>query len=252
METSESEAGGPSASSWPTTSPTSWSTSARCCSLEGFDVAGTGLDADSAVQLVHRLQPDVALLDLRMPGGGPRGRSPHRVAQPGDPHRDLLVGGRRARPPPAPAGRDRRVRREGLHPRPARRRHPVGRRRATPTSTPPSTGSPWTSSPSRLHAEEQDALQQMRRRDRITRAISSIGYRIVAPADRATCPPARSGRSRRSPGSRTVRRGRPSSGSRTLTGPGCGCPSSWRWPAPPSATWPTSGPTWPWRSTSAR
>src|SRR5918995_766951 len=37
---------------------------------EGFDVAGTAIDADSAVQLVHHVQPDVALLDLRMPGGG--------------------------------------------------------------------------------------------------------------------------------------------------------------------------------------
>ncbi|MGH9273802.1 MAG: EAL domain-containing protein [Acidimicrobiales bacterium] len=38
--------------------------------LEGFDVAGTAGDVDGAVQLVHHLQPDVVLLDLRMPGGG--------------------------------------------------------------------------------------------------------------------------------------------------------------------------------------
>lgn len=38
--------------------------------LEGFDVAGSAADADGAVQLAYRLHPDVALLDLRMPGGG--------------------------------------------------------------------------------------------------------------------------------------------------------------------------------------
>lgn len=38
--------------------------------LEGFDVAGTAEDADGAVQLAHHLHPDVALLDLHMPGGG--------------------------------------------------------------------------------------------------------------------------------------------------------------------------------------
>ena len=38
--------------------------------LEGFVVIGTATDADGVVQLAHRLEPDVALLDLRMPGGG--------------------------------------------------------------------------------------------------------------------------------------------------------------------------------------
>ena len=38
--------------------------------LEGFVVVGTATDADGVVQLAHRLEPDVALLDLRMPGGG--------------------------------------------------------------------------------------------------------------------------------------------------------------------------------------
>lgn len=38
--------------------------------LEGFDVAGAASDADGAVQLADHMHPDVALLDLRMPGGG--------------------------------------------------------------------------------------------------------------------------------------------------------------------------------------
>lgn len=38
--------------------------------LEGFDVAGTAHDADSAVLEVTNLRPDVVLLDLHMPGGG--------------------------------------------------------------------------------------------------------------------------------------------------------------------------------------
>ena len=37
---------------------------------EGYAVVGSAVDADGAVQLAHRLEPDVALLDLRMPGGG--------------------------------------------------------------------------------------------------------------------------------------------------------------------------------------
>jgi EAL domain-containing protein (putative c-di-GMP-specific phosphodiesterase class I)/CheY-like chemotaxis protein len=37
---------------------------------EGYVEVGTATDADGAVQLAHRLEPDVALLDLRMPGGG--------------------------------------------------------------------------------------------------------------------------------------------------------------------------------------
>jgi EAL domain-containing protein (putative c-di-GMP-specific phosphodiesterase class I)/CheY-like chemotaxis protein len=36
----------------------------------GCTVLGTAGDADGAVQLVHRLRPDVVLLDLHMPGGG--------------------------------------------------------------------------------------------------------------------------------------------------------------------------------------
>lgn len=38
--------------------------------LEGFEVVGAAPDADSAVQLAQSLQPDVALIDLSMPGGG--------------------------------------------------------------------------------------------------------------------------------------------------------------------------------------
>ena len=38
--------------------------------IEGFVVVGTATDADGAVQLAHRLEPEVVLLDLRMPGGG--------------------------------------------------------------------------------------------------------------------------------------------------------------------------------------
>jgi EAL domain-containing protein (putative c-di-GMP-specific phosphodiesterase class I)/CheY-like chemotaxis protein len=38
--------------------------------LEGFDVAGAAATADEALQLVQHLHPDVALLDLNMPGGG--------------------------------------------------------------------------------------------------------------------------------------------------------------------------------------
>jgi DNA-binding NarL/FixJ family response regulator len=35
-----------------------------------FDVVGGAADADSAIELAERLQPDVALIDIQMPGGG--------------------------------------------------------------------------------------------------------------------------------------------------------------------------------------
>ncbi len=38
--------------------------------MEGFRLAGSAQDADGAVVLAHEERPDVALLDLRMPGGG--------------------------------------------------------------------------------------------------------------------------------------------------------------------------------------
>ncbi|SDP88317.1 two component transcriptional regulator, LuxR family [Phyllobacterium sp. YR620] len=39
-------------------------------SEQGFTVVGEGSSADDAVRLVNELRPDVALLDLSMPGGG--------------------------------------------------------------------------------------------------------------------------------------------------------------------------------------
>ncbi len=53
----------------------------RAC--PGFEVAGLAADADQAADLAAERQPDVALLDVRMPGGGVsaaraiRSRSPH-------------------------------------------------------------------------------------------------------------------------------------------------------------------------------
>jgi EAL domain-containing protein (putative c-di-GMP-specific phosphodiesterase class I)/ActR/RegA family two-component response regulator len=38
--------------------------------LDGMEVVGTAYNADDAVELVQHLRPHVALLDLRMPGGG--------------------------------------------------------------------------------------------------------------------------------------------------------------------------------------
>lgn len=37
---------------------------------DGFELAGTAFDADSAIDLALRTKPDVAVIDMRMPGGG--------------------------------------------------------------------------------------------------------------------------------------------------------------------------------------
>jgi DNA-binding NarL/FixJ family response regulator len=37
---------------------------------EAFEVVGGAEDADEAIELAERLQPDVALIDIQMPGGG--------------------------------------------------------------------------------------------------------------------------------------------------------------------------------------
>jgi len=37
----------------------------------GVELVATATDADGAVDLVERLRPDVAIIDVRMPGGGP-------------------------------------------------------------------------------------------------------------------------------------------------------------------------------------
>jgi DNA-binding NarL/FixJ family response regulator len=37
----------------------------------GVELVATAGDADSVVDAVERLQPDVAIVDVRMPGGGP-------------------------------------------------------------------------------------------------------------------------------------------------------------------------------------
>src|SRR4051812_13961335 len=35
---------------------------------DGFDVVGEAADGEAAVQAVHRLQPDIVLLDIQLPG----------------------------------------------------------------------------------------------------------------------------------------------------------------------------------------
>jgi EAL domain-containing protein (putative c-di-GMP-specific phosphodiesterase class I)/AmiR/NasT family two-component response regulator len=38
----------------------------------GLELVGSACDAEEAIQIARRLHPDVALVDVRMPGGGPR------------------------------------------------------------------------------------------------------------------------------------------------------------------------------------
>ena len=72
----------------------------------GFEVVGAGGSADEAVALVERHRPDLALLDISMPGGGIEAARRIARAAPGDPHRDA----------------------DGVRGRPGRRRRAAGRR----------------------------------------------------------------------------------------------------------------------------
>jgi EAL domain-containing protein (putative c-di-GMP-specific phosphodiesterase class I)/CheY-like chemotaxis protein len=49
---------------------------------DGFEVAGLAVDADEAADLAATMQPDVALLDVRMPGGGVSAARAIRVRSP--------------------------------------------------------------------------------------------------------------------------------------------------------------------------
>jgi EAL domain-containing protein (putative c-di-GMP-specific phosphodiesterase class I)/DNA-binding NarL/FixJ family response regulator len=50
---------------------------------DGFEVAGLAVDADEAADLAAEIQPDVALLDVRMPGGGVSAARAIRTRSPG-------------------------------------------------------------------------------------------------------------------------------------------------------------------------
>lgn len=146
--------------------------------LEGFDVAGTCEDADGAVQLAAHLHPDVALLDLRMPGGGleaarligsvsPDTRIVVFTAEADSPEiLSLLRAGIdgfvvKGAPPERLADAIRSAVRGGTY------LAPQASRVAMDELT------------SRLHAEDQDALRRKRSRDRIADVISGGRFQVV-------------------------------------------------------------------------
>ncbi len=146
--------------------------------LEGFDVAGAGLDADSAVQLVYHLRPDVALLDLRMPGGGLEAARLIGSLSPGT--RIVIFSSASDEADVLPllrAGIDGYVL-KGCTPE----RLADALRAATeghPYVDPRVNRFAMAQLSARLHVEEQEALQQLRQRDRIMRTISTVSFRIV-------------------------------------------------------------------------
>jgi EAL domain-containing protein (putative c-di-GMP-specific phosphodiesterase class I) len=145
---------------------------------EGFDVAGTACDADSAVQVVHHLQPDVALLDLRMPGGGLEAARLIGSLSPAT--RIVIFSSEADEPDVLPllqAGVDGYVLKGCTPDRLAEAIHAAVDGHAY--MAPKVNRFAMDMLGSRLRAEEQDALQQLRRRERISRAISTVAYRIV-------------------------------------------------------------------------
>ncbi len=146
--------------------------------LEGFDVAGVGLDADTAVQLAHHLRPDVALLDLRMPGGGLE--AARLIGSLSPTTRIVIFSSAADEPDLLPllrAGIDGYVIKGSS---PDRLADAIRSAVAGTTYLDPTVNRfAMDQLAGRLHAEEQDALQQMRRRERVARAISATAYRIV-------------------------------------------------------------------------
>jgi EAL domain-containing protein (putative c-di-GMP-specific phosphodiesterase class I)/CheY-like chemotaxis protein len=145
---------------------------------EGFDVAGTAVDADSAVQAVYHLQPDVALLDLRMPGGGLEAARLIGSLSPAT--RIVIFSSEADEPDLLPllqAGVDGYVLKGCTPDRLAEAINAAvaGHAYISPRVNRYAMDMLGT----RLRAEEQDALQQLRRRERITQAIASVSYRIV-------------------------------------------------------------------------
>lgn len=145
---------------------------------EGFDVVGTAVDADGAVQLVYHLQPDIALLDLRMPGGGLEAA---RLIGSLSPATRIVIFSSRADEadvvPLVRAGVDGYVL-KGCSPdrladalRDAVAGHPY--------IAPPVNRFAMDHLATRLHLEEQGALDLLRRRERVSTAISQMDYRVV-------------------------------------------------------------------------
>jgi EAL domain-containing protein (putative c-di-GMP-specific phosphodiesterase class I) len=145
---------------------------------EGFDVAGAANDADGAVQLVHHLRPDVALLDLRMPGGGLEAA---RLIGSLNPDTRIVIFSSEADEadllPLVRAGVDGYVL-KGCSPdrlagaiRDAVDGHPY--------LAPEVNRFAMEQLAARLHVEEHEALQQLRCRERVAKVISAMEYRVV-------------------------------------------------------------------------
>lgn len=147
--------------------------------LEGFDVAGSAADADGAVQLAYRLRPDVALLDLRMPGGGLSAAQLIGSLSPGT--RILIFSADADGADVVPllrSGIDGYVI-KGCSPdrlAEAIRSVAAGGSYMAPEVNRVAIDELTT----RLHHEEQDVLRSNRQRDRIADVIATAGFTVVA------------------------------------------------------------------------
>ena len=146
--------------------------------MQGFDVAGSAADADGAVQLADHMHPDVALIDLRMPGGGLEAARLIGSVSPAT--RIVIFSGDADAPEILPllqAGIDGYVV-KGTPP--DRLADAIRSAVSGGTYLAPEVGKVAVDElTSRLHAEEQDLLRRKRARDRISNAISGSRFRVV-------------------------------------------------------------------------
>lgn len=145
----------------------------------GFVVEGAAADSDGAIELAARAHPDVALLDLRMPGGGGL-EAARRIAQVSPSTRVVIFTADADAPEILPLLR---LGIDGYVVKgtpPARLAAAIRNAHAGSTDLAPGASTVAVHElTSRLQAEDAEALRHQRARDRITDTIAAARFRVV-------------------------------------------------------------------------